>query len=91
MLLSGDLIGDYAAQPIAHPFTQSFIHSGGTLSVNLSNLSVMFDWELDDYAGGLNSFNGSASADMTPAPEPSTGLLFGLGLIGLGAARRRRS
>ena len=31
-----------------------------------------------------------APADLLPTPEPDTGTLFGLGLIGLAAAKRRR-
>jgi len=34
---------------------------------------------------------GGAGADITPIPEPATMLLFGSGLVGIAAARRRRA
>ena len=40
---------------------------------------------------GLESYTWSvASAESAPVPEPSIIALFGLGLVGLGFARRRR-
>jgi PEP-CTERM motif len=45
-------------------------------------VSGVTDWDYNDMI--------MSSAPLTPAPEPSTLLLFGTGLVGVGAAARRR-
>jgi|SRR5690242_10329548 PEP-CTERM motif-containing protein len=58
------------------------------ISTNATNFNTGFVSVIDGGVTTVNSFEPTGSPQ-TPTPEPSTLMLFGSGLIGLGALRRR--
>ena len=70
--------------------------SGGEEAAVLFGLnSGVIDQDVDDYSywgrsAAADGYNSDWTLNVIVAPEPGTGLLVGLGLTGLAAARRRR-
>ena len=64
--------------------------AGGDLVAELS-LSITSPGNIVQLAGGVNGTASLAGAGTVVIPEPTTALLVGLGLVGLGVAGRRRA
>jgi hypothetical protein len=61
----------------------------GTFSSIVNNISALYALNGINYGTGFNSFI-SIETGFAPAPEPTSGLLAGLGLIGMMAVRRKQ-
>jgi MYXO-CTERM domain-containing protein len=92
-----DIVDELAAKTVSIVFTED---SEFRLVAGTSTQPNALNNDLGGPDGGTNSVEtwedlGAMSttfapADLLPTPEPDTGTLFGLGLIGLAAAKRRR-
>jgi hypothetical protein len=85
----GSFGGDFQAAPLANEFTGALSSLRGNISMNIAgtDTSIAEIWN----GTGLDPFVVlSSTLDYSHAPEPGTGLLIGLGLAALAAARRLR-
>lgn len=86
--------------PIEIPFNQTAFFTDTATGMNVSATNVAFDTDLvDELRSGdlylnlhsLDYASGEIRGQIAAIPEPSTLALFGIGLLGLGVMRRRRT
>jgi hypothetical protein len=85
--------GDSTVQDNSLLFTSGLISAGDlgvlrAMSFSFTNLNVPVAMANNSLASFTSNFSGNDSANLTTVPEPATGLLTGLGLLGLVASRR---
>ena len=82
--------GNPMNDPLTHQSVIFLLSGIGSLS-NISNITFQYGTALSEghFSGGC--VTGCGSVVVTGVPEPTVVALFGLGMLGLGLARRRRS